>query len=346
MEFAPTLTKEFESKVETKALKMYLDDKDINFIVLAVDNPNFGTKVKSYEVEICGKKCVDWVINACNKLPTIKRVDVKHDMMKEIKPLLNDSEWTVVLYSDTPLIKNSTITEAFKCAEEKWLNVCKLTRGYILKTDYAKRADEIFGVETYYFDEEDFIICSNLKQLSIISDIMKNRIIEFLMKKGVRVVDANSTYIESDVVIGKGSVVEPLSVVKGHVEIGEDCVIGYGSKIQNSKIGNNCKTENCQIIESVLLNNVNVCDFSVVKKCLVQDNTKIQNAFVSGANIYREVMIETGAKIESNTGRIKILSGAKIGKNVVIEKPVTIGENAKINALKNIIENIDANAEI
>ena len=87
----------------------------------------------------------------------------------------------------------------------KDLNVCKLTRGYVFRTEYIKRVVEIFAPQTYYFDEQDYITAVNFKQLSLVSDILKTRILEYHMKNGVYFENPDMVVIDSNVSIGKNT---------------------------------------------------------------------------------------------------------------------------------------------
>ena len=43
-----------------------------------------------------------------------------------------------------------------------------------IKLKYIKRVGEIYAPQTYYFEEEDFMIASSFHQVSIITDILRN----------------------------------------------------------------------------------------------------------------------------------------------------------------------------
>ena len=71
--------------------------------------------------------------------------------------------------------------------------------------------------------------------------VMRNRINTHWMREGVSMIDPETTYIDADVKIGRDTVIEGGVVIKGHTEIGNDCYIGAGSRITDSKIHDGVK---------------------------------------------------------------------------------------------------------
>ena len=75
------------------------------------------------------------------------------------------SEFTVVLYSDTPLITRKTVLDAVCCLEQSDNNVLKLTRGYVFRTQFLLSCEKIYTENHQYFDEEDFLTAFSFKQV-------------------------------------------------------------------------------------------------------------------------------------------------------------------------------------
>lgn len=175
--------------------KCKLGENDINYIVLAINYDEVNTGKSTYDIKLLGKSMLDWVKSACPVQPIVKKVDSDFEVLHEIKDLLTDSEWTIVLFSDTPLLTNDTLEKSFSFAEENGLNVCKLKRGYIFKTDYVRRIEDIYGVENCSINSEDFLVADSFVSISKVSTILKNRIIDYHMRSGVFIMDRNSTYI-------------------------------------------------------------------------------------------------------------------------------------------------------
>ncbi len=69
------------------------------------------------------------------------------------------------------------------------------------------------------------------------SRVMRRRIAERHMTAGVTIVDPESVYIEEDVVIGNDTEIWPGAELKGRTIIGNGCVIGRDTIIEDSTIG-------------------------------------------------------------------------------------------------------------
>jgi bifunctional UDP-N-acetylglucosamine pyrophosphorylase/glucosamine-1-phosphate N-acetyltransferase len=56
--------------------------------------------------------------------------------------------------------------------------------------------------------------------------MLQKRINQQWLTAGVSIIDASTTYIGRDVVIGADSVIEPGCIIRGHSTIGKNCHIG------------------------------------------------------------------------------------------------------------------------
>ncbi len=342
-----------DEKIGTSALvqtkKLSLQNKNIKYIVLAVNNPQFKLNKQSFEIKVFGKTMVEWVQSACEVLPVVIKVDYEHNPVQEIKPYLDESEWTVVLYSDTPLLTQDTVAKCFDFAESKQLNVCRLKRGFIFKTDYVKRIEEVYGLESCNINASDFAEAYDFASLNAIQEQLKNRILDFHFKNGVQIVDKASVYIESEVSIGAGSVIYPNNTICGNSEIGENVQLFAGNRILNSIVEDDCVIEGCTISNSVIGEhskvkgstignevlvraNCKINDGAVIKESVVEEECKIFGATIKGAYISKNCKVYDGAKIAGKGGNIVLKNNAIVGENSVISVACEIGEAQKITA--------------
>ena len=139
----------------------------------------------------------------------------KENVAAFIKPHLKESEYTVVLYSDTPLFQRKTLLEVLKAVKDNRLNVCRLTRGWVFRTSFLRDSDEVIAGQTYYFDEEDFMTVSDFGQAALVGDILRQRILQLHMRNGVQIVDTSGTFIDGDVQIGAGTIIHNGNVLSG-----------------------------------------------------------------------------------------------------------------------------------
>ena len=226
-----------------------LVDNEISVIIML--EKKFGEFMKSYDLKIWGKKMWEWVALSCDGY-MIKTIPCtpESDVLTLIKPLLTDSKYTVVLYSDTPLFKRQTLNEIMTYVRQRDLNVLPLRRGYVFNTDYIRNADSIRVLVQEDFGTDDFTVVEDYAGLAKVSKILKNRIINFHLSNGVQINDTLSTFIDADVMIEKGTVLEPNTYIKGASFIGKNCKIEFGSVIENSIISDECIIKCSYISES------------------------------------------------------------------------------------------------
>lgn len=309
---------------------------NINYIVLAVDYDGVNTGKSTYDIKILGKPMIEWVKSACGYAPKVKRIQQECSVVQEIKELLDDRAWTIVLFSDTPLITRDTLEKSFDFASTNGLNVCMLKRGYIFKTEYVKRIEDIYGVENCEINTEDFMETKTFAEISKATSVLKNRILDFHLKHGVYIVDRNSVIIDAEVSIGAGTVIYPGNYIYGTSEIGENVQIFSGNRILNSIIANSALIDGSTISASVIGEKCKIKNSSVGTDTLVKANTKIQDGAIVKESIINEeckIMNATikGAVVNKNS---KIFDGARVvgkGGNIIIENNVSIGENSVIN---------------
>ena len=297
---------DFQSLTERK--QKDLKERDIDYILLMVEHDGFKSKTPSHLMSLMGKPVASYVKKVCEKSPKTIEMENDGDVLETIHPILGDAEWTVVLFSDTPLLTYKTLFEAFNFAENSEMNVVKLKRGFIFKTEYIKRVDKIYTPNTLFADSEDFLVADNFSSLAKISEIMKKRILNNFMSSGVQIVDPASTYIESLVTIGEGTIIYPNTCIMGDSHIGENSTVGYGSTIKNSVVGDRCNIQNSLILSSVIM------DSSLIEQSTIENNS----------------LVEKNCVIK----QYSIISSSKVGKNSFIcwskIKGVEINENTKI----------------
>lgn len=177
------------------------------------------------------------------------------------------------------------------------------------------------------------------------------RIIKKLEENGVLFINAQSCYVEEDVKIGKGTVIEQNVMLQGETEIGEDCIIGMGCKLVNTKVGSGCELLSvvsvdaklgCDVLAGpfayirpgcVIGNDVKVGDFVEVKNAVIDEGTKIAHlTYVGDSDVGKRVNFGCGTVTVNYDGknkhRCKIGDDAFIGCNTNLVAPVTVGDGA------------------
>lgn len=178
---------------------------------------------------------------------------------------------------------------------------------------------------------------------------------------GVIFIDEKTAYIEDDVVIGSGTVIEPCVYLKGKTVIGKNSKIGFCSEIVNSKIGDNVTITHSVVTDSSIDDgttvgpfayirpncsigkNIKIGDFVEVKNSNIGDGTKISHlTYVGDAEVGKNINFGCGTVIVNYDGKKKhktiIEDNAFIGCNTNLVSPVRVGKNAFTAAGSTITE--------
>ncbi|MGL4523847.1 MAG: bifunctional UDP-N-acetylglucosamine diphosphorylase/glucosamine-1-phosphate N-acetyltransferase GlmU, partial [Bacilli bacterium] len=144
--------------------------------------------------------------------------------------------------------------------------------------------------------------------LSEASAIMKKRILKQHMLNGVTILDADSTYIEADVTIGRDTVLHPGTVLRAQSKIGEDCEIGPNTEIIASTVHDEVVIRQSVVTESTIAKGATVGPFAHIRPgSNVGENNRIGN-FVELKN----TTLGTGSKVS----HLSYVGDAEIGANV------------------------------
>ncbi len=225
------------------------------------------------------------------------------------------------------------------------------------------KGEIIAAFQTASFDET--IGVNDRVALAEAERIMKKRVNEDWMRKGVTIIDPANTYISTDAQIGSDTVIYPGSFIYGYSVIGEDCIIGPGTEIKNSKIANNTTIKQSVVHDSEIGNFVTIGPFAHIRPLShINDEVKIGNfvevkkssfgkgskashlSYIGDAEIGNDVNLGCGSITVNYDGKAKYITkvkdGAFIGCNSNLIAPVTVGENAYIAAGSTITDDVPA----
>ncbi|MFF3103535.1 bifunctional UDP-N-acetylglucosamine diphosphorylase/glucosamine-1-phosphate N-acetyltransferase GlmU [Viridibacillus arvi] len=203
--------------------------------------------------------------------------------------------------------------------------------------------------------------------LSQAEETMRARINEQHMRNGVTIINPNNTYISVDAQIGRDTVIQPGVIIEGASSIGEDCIIGPNSQIQNSRIGNRTTVHSSVVRESVigedtavgpfahirpdsdLGDHVKIGNFVEVKKTKIDNGSKVSHlSYLGDAEVGTEVNIGCGTITVNYDGKNKfktvIEDNAFVGCNSNLVAPVTVGKGSFVAAGSTITKDIPADA--
>jgi bifunctional UDP-N-acetylglucosamine pyrophosphorylase/glucosamine-1-phosphate N-acetyltransferase len=166
---------------------------------------------------------------------------------------------------------------------------------------------------------------------------MFQRINHMHMLAGVTIVDPASTYIEPGVSIGRDTVIEPNTHLRGRTSVGRKCVIGPNSIITDTAIGNNVIVLSSVADGAVLEDNVDIGPFARLRK----GAHLCKGAHMGNFGEVKDSTLGPGVKMGhfSYIGNAQIGAGTNIGAGTITcnydgekKHPTEIGENVFIGS--------------
>ena len=184
---------------------------------------------------------------------------------------------------------------------------------------------------------------------------------------GVTILDPLTTHIDAAVKIGPDTTIHPFTLLSGVTDIGEDCEIGPGARISDSRLGNGVSVRDSHVTASevgdecrigpfanlrpgsVLGQKVKIGDFVELKNAVLGDGVSAGHlSYLGDAEIGPRTNIGAGTITCNYDGvdkhRTIIGADAFVGTHSTLVAPVTLGEGAWTAAGSAITENVPAGA--
>ena len=178
-------------------------------------------------------------------------------------------------------------------------------------------------VETALTDDHQEGLGVNTRvDLALAESVMRKRILKNFMLNGVTIMDPETTYIQTDVKIGRDTTIRPFTIIENNVRIGNRCLIGPFCRIRpDTRIGNN----------------VEVGNFTEVSRSKVGDHCFMKHfGFLGDALLGKRVNIGAGVVTANFDGKMKhvteISDDAFIGSDSILVAPLRIGRGAVTGA--------------
>lgn len=228
-----------------------------------------------------------------------------------------------------------------------------------------KKGHTISAFQMDSFDES--LGVNDRKALAEANRLMRKRINTHHLTQGVTMVDPETTYIESDVVIGNDTIIEPNVMIKGKSVIGSDVIIGTNSVITNAIIEDNVKITSSVIDEAVIRafadvgpmarlrplaeikEHAHVGNFVEIKKATIGEYSKVGHlSYIGDATIGKDVNVSAGVIFANYDGKNKhhstVADYAFIGSDSTVISPVSIGKNSMITAGSTVTSDVPENS--
>ena len=242
---------------------------------------------------------------------------------------------------------------------------------YYLTDVVALLAAQGHRVEAVVSPDADIVRGVNTRlELVELAQTMQARIHREHLLAGVSIPDPLTTHIDSTVKIGQDTVIHPFTILSGVTDIGEDCQIGPGARISDSKIGSGVSVRDSHVVASEVGDGTRIGPFANLrpgsatgKNCKIGDFVELKNAqladgvsaghltYLGDAEIGPRTNIGAGTitcnyDIFRNPTKSTTVVGADvfIGTHSTLVAPVTVGDDAYTAAGSVITEDVPPGA--
>jgi bifunctional UDP-N-acetylglucosamine pyrophosphorylase/glucosamine-1-phosphate N-acetyltransferase len=204
-------------------------------------------------------------------------------------------------------------------------------------------------------DEVELLGVDDRVQLATAEAELRWRILEAHLLAGVTMEDPLTAYVDATVELAPDVTLEPNVVLRGRTRIGRGTVVGSGSRIVDSVVGEACRIWSSVVEQSEIEDDVRIGPFShiragasigrgamlgnfaEVKKSRIGSGTKQHHfSYIGDAEVGERVNIGAGTITANYDGQAKhptrIGDGAFIGSDTMLIAPITVGEGAATGA--------------
>jgi bifunctional UDP-N-acetylglucosamine pyrophosphorylase/glucosamine-1-phosphate N-acetyltransferase len=204
-------------------------------------------------------------------------------------------------------------------------------------------------------------------ELEQVRKLAQRRINEWHARNGVTIVDLDTAHIDVEVDIGRDTVIEPGTVLKGSTTIGADCRIGPFTTIADSRIGDGVSIPHSYLVQARvddfgtigpfaylrpdahLHPNAKAGAFVEIKNSSIGKGTKVPHlSYIGDTDVGENTNIGAGNITANYDGRKKhrtrIGSNVKTSVDTAFVAPVEVGDGAYTGAGSVITEDVPENA--
>lgn len=211
------------------------------------------------------------------------------------------------------------------------------------------------AVETFQMGDATEISGINTRQeLAIMEKRLQEKINGKWMESGVTLLDPQTTYIETDVEIGRDTVIGPNTHLIGSTVIGERCRIDGSAYITNTRIGNGAHFRfsvvltDCHVDDDAVIGPfahlrpgtrlgraVHIGNFVETKEATLGEGTKANHlTYLGDVNIGRETNVGAGTITCNYDGfnkyRTSIGDRVQVGSDSTLVAPVSVGDDVYV----------------
>jgi bifunctional UDP-N-acetylglucosamine pyrophosphorylase/glucosamine-1-phosphate N-acetyltransferase len=231
--------------------------------------------------------------------------------------------------------------------------------------------DATKGIGFYWMTEADksgFIPVNSLSDFSRVAAFLRQARISELESRGVFFLDPDSTWVDPEAKISRGTVIYPSVFIEGGSRLGKDCLVYPHCRIIDSRIGDRVRIfgasviENCRIEEESqvgpfsrlrpgtwLRRGSHVGNFVEMKKTVFGEGSKAMHlSYLGDARVGEKVNVGAGTITCNYDGEKKnktyIEKEVFIGSGTELVAPVRVGRGSYLAAGSTITEDVSPEA--
>ncbi len=223
-------------------------ENEVLFVVVKSGSEGLGPQ--SYNLDLCGKKMLDWVLIAGSGCEQRIINEPQESILEAVKKLETDKAYIAVFFSDTPLLEKATFYKVMDYFSKNKMNALALSRGYVFKTEFVRASENFVSGKLMPFDEKAFLRVDNASTLSVVSKYLFDKIRNFHMKNGVVMYGGQTIFIDADVEIEVGTIIYPNNILKGQTYVGKNVMLEANNIINDSIIADDCLLVSCYVEKS------------------------------------------------------------------------------------------------
>lgn len=367
-------------------------EKNYSDITFAVQERQLGTAdaLRAYFNSAESTKNFDYTLVICADTPVVSENELTVMMNLLSSEALDGVAASFIEHNPKGYGRIVRAQKGFHIIEEKDASdeVRKITEVnsglYLLKTSYVvehlkeidsnNKSGEFYLTDVFkdgynvkahcFADSELFLGVNTLEQLEMVENALRKRVKKQLRENGVRFIDFNNCYIDSQVEIGEGSIIYPGTFITGKTKIGKHVTIEMGAQIRDSIVEDSAKVLAYSILEGATLHTkatagpfarlrpgadigpeAKIGNFVEIKKAVLDKGVKVSHlSYVGDAFIGEETNIGCGFITCNYDGVHKHIT--RIGKNCFIGSdsqtvaPVEIGNDCFVASSTTVTKNM------
>jgi bifunctional UDP-N-acetylglucosamine pyrophosphorylase / glucosamine-1-phosphate N-acetyltransferase len=223
-------------------------------------------------------------------------------------------------------------------------------------------------VQAHLLPDPDLALGVNDRvDLAVVTRLAQDRIHRAHQRAGVTIVDPASTVIEADVRLGRDTVVEPSTFLRGATAIGEGCTVGPLTTLIDARLADGVSVRHAYVDGATAEDGATVGPFAYlrpgaelrqdakagtfveIKNAVVGPGAKVPHlSYIGDADIGEQANIGAGTITANYDGRAKhrttIGARVRVSVDTAFVAPVTVGDDAYTAAGSVITQDIPAGA--